>query len=185
MNETEPRPFGASMAWLLDNPLMRANARRYVRRLPVRGGMRVVDVGCGPGRLTVPVARAVGETGEVLAVDLQPSMLERVERRAAGEGLDNVRTMVWAAGDGALPAGRFDVALLIHVLGEFPPDRRPAAMADIASALVPGGALVVAEGGMDPHRQRPETVRALAESAGLLPEPAPHRLMVFRRPATP
>lgn len=63
---TDPEPFPASMAWLLDNPVARIQANRLVRRLPVEPGMRVVDVGCGPGRVTVPVGRIVGEGGEVV-----------------------------------------------------------------------------------------------------------------------
>ena len=162
-----PEPFPASKAWVLDNPLMRAMARGLLRRLPIEPGMRVVDVGCGPGRLTIPVARMAGEQGEVLAVDLQPAMLAIVERHAAEEGLGNVRTLVAAAGGGALPAGRYDLALLSFVLGEIPPDRRRAAIQEVARALRPGAVLAVAEGIFDPHRQRREDVVALAEPEGL------------------
>ncbi|TMC12248.1 MAG: methyltransferase domain-containing protein, partial [Chloroflexi bacterium] len=105
-----PEPFPAAMAWLLDNPLTRVTAARLVRRLGIEPGMRVVDVGCGPGRLALPAARAAGDQGEVLAVDLQRAMLDIVERRAAAAGLRNVRTLEAAAGSGALPAGRHDVA---------------------------------------------------------------------------
>ena len=163
----EPRPFPASMAWLLANPLARAQGSRLVRRLPIGPGMRVVDVGCGPGRLTLPVARTVGEEGEVLAVDLQPAMLAIVERRAARAGLRNVRTLREAAGDGAIPAGRYDVALLATVLGAVPAERRQATIHEIAAALRPGGALIVVEALLDPHRQSHEAVLTLAEAAGL------------------
>jgi ubiquinone/menaquinone biosynthesis C-methylase UbiE len=147
--------------------------------------MRVVDLGCGPGRLTLPVARIVGSEGQVLAVDLQPAMLAIVERRAAAEGLQNISTMEAAAGSGALPAGRFDLALLSFVLGEIPADRRPAAIQEIAAALRPGGRLAVVEGIFDPHRQSREAVIALTEPAGLRFEREDRRLMrtllVFRK----
>jgi len=180
-----PEPFPASHAWLLDNPLGRAQAGRILRQLGIERGMRVVDLGCGPGRLTLPVARIVGSAGEVLAVDLQPAMLAIVERRAAAEGIQNVSTMEAAAGSGALPAGHFDLALLSFVLGEVPADRRPAAIQEIAAALRPGGRLAVVEGIFDPHRQSREAVIALTEPVGLRFEREDRRLMrtllVFRK----
>jgi len=181
-----PKPFPASQAWLLDNPLGRAQAGRILRQLEIERGMRVVDLGCGSGRLTLPAARIVGSEGEVLAVDLQPAMLAMVERRAAAEGLQNVRTVQAAAGSGALPAGRFDLALLSFVLGEIPADRRPAAIQEIAAALRLGGRLAVVEGIFDPHRQSREAVIALTEPAGLRFEAEDRRLMrtllIFRKP---
>jgi len=184
---SRPEPFPASHAWLLDNPLGRAQAGRILRHLRIERGMRVVDVGCGPGRLTLPVARMVGSEGEVLAVDLQAAMLAIVMRRATAEGLQNVRTLEAAAGSGALPDGRFDLAILSFVLGEIPIDRRPAAAQEIAEALRPGGRLAVVEGVFDPHRQSREAVLALTEPVGLRLEREDRRLtstlLVFRKPA--
>lgn len=183
-----PEPFPASKAWVLDNPVMRAMAKGIVRRLGIEPGMRVVDVGCGPGRLTLPIARAVGGEGEVLAVDLQRQMLAIVERRAATEGLTNVRSLEAAAGSGALPAGRYDTALLSFVLGEIPPDRRKAAIHEMAETLRPGGMLAVAEGIFDPHRQSREAVLSLTEPEGLRLEREDRilttALLVFRKPLT-
>lgn len=164
---SDATPFPAAQSWLLENPLTRVFAGRFVGRLGVRPGMQALDYGCGPGRLTIPLARAVGSAGEVLALDLQAEMLARVERRAAAAGLANVRTQQAAAGDALLDPASIDIAVLAYVLGEIPHDRRLAAMREIASALRPEARLVVAEGGFDPHRQLPEAVSELAEEAGL------------------
>jgi len=57
-----------------------------------REGATVADIGCGPGYFTLPLARMVGPTGQVVALDLQPEMLERVRQRAERAGLlDRIR----------------------------------------------------------------------------------------------
>lgn len=168
-------PFPAAHSWFLDNPLTRGLSGRFVRRLGVEPGLRVLDVGCGPGRLTLPLARAVGEGGEVVGVDIQQEMLSRAARRAAAAGLTNVRTIRAPAGDADLPAEHFDLAVLAYVLGEIPQALRRRALTEVAGALRPGARVAVAEGVFDPHRQRVDQVAALAEGSGLRVEAVERR----------
>ena len=151
---------------MLDNPIAKAHARGILKRLEIRDGMRVVDVGCGVGRLTLPIAALVGTRGEVVALDLQERMLAKLARRAARRGLENVHPVRAGAGNGALEGRSFDLALLLAVLGEIPEHRRAAALKEIFEALVPGGLLAVAEGPPDPHRQSREAVLELSERTG-------------------
>ncbi len=53
----------------------------------IRGGMTVMDVGCGRGFASLGLARLVGEGGKVISADLQPEMLAMVDERAARAGL--------------------------------------------------------------------------------------------------
>jgi ubiquinone/menaquinone biosynthesis C-methylase UbiE len=170
-------PFPAAYSWYLDNPLTRVLAGRFVRRIGVEPGLRVLDVGCGPGRLTLPLARAVGEAGEVVGVDVQDEMLARVAGRAAAAGLTNVRTVRAPAGEAGLEREEFDLAVLAYVLGEIPQALRRRALAEVAEALRPGGRVAVAEGVFDPHRQRVDQVAALAERSGLHVETVERRLL--------
>lgn len=183
------KPFPASQSWLLDNPISRAQADRLVSKLDVRPGMKVLDFGCGPGRLTLPLGKLVGASGAVLAVDLQQEMLDRVEHRVAAAGLDNVRTLRAAAGQAQLPPDYFDLAVLAHVLGEIRSDQRVPALRQIVTALRPSGRLLVLEGTGDPHRLRPESVRDLAEQAGLKVEAVSagwwRKVIVLRPPTAP
>ncbi len=55
----------------------------------VKPGMRCLDVGCGMGVFSLPLARCVGEGGKVYAVDVQHKMLEVLDRRAVRSGLEN------------------------------------------------------------------------------------------------
>lgn len=151
---------------LLENPYVDAvaGADRLVERAGIGPGMRVLDAGCGPGRLTLPAARAVGPTGSVTAVDIEPRMLERLRERLAAAGLNNVEIVHAGLGDGKLPTAVFDRALLVTVLGEIPD--KESALREIFAALRPGGRLEVTEVLPDPHYQRLARVRELAFAAG-------------------
>lgn len=72
------------LSWLveMDNPFTKANqAQSLVERLHLELGMKVIDVGCGPGRVTIPTAQKVGPQGIVTAMDIQARMLERVQKK--------------------------------------------------------------------------------------------------------
>lgn len=155
------------MVPLLENPYFQlvAGAELLMDRAGIGPGMAVLDAGCGPGRLTVPIAKRVGEAGRVVALDRQPRMLRRLQRRIAEHGLANVETILGGLGEGRLPADRFDVALLVTVLGEVPD--KTAALREIRHALRSGGVLSVTEVLPDPHYQTLARVRALAAEAGL------------------
>jgi ubiquinone/menaquinone biosynthesis C-methylase UbiE len=153
---------------LLENPYVQAVAgdALLLERAGVAPGMRVLDAGCGPGRLTLPAAERVGPDGRVLAVDLEPRMLARLRERLAARGVRNVETLLAGLGDGKLPGDAFDVALLVTVLGEI--SDPGSALREIHRALRPGGVLSVTEVLPDPHYQRVARVRALAAEAGFV-----------------
>src|SRR3954452_25438891 len=115
-----PIPTPPTLTFLFENPLVEAfaGAELLVERLGLTPGMRVLDAGCGPGRLTLPVARAVGPTGEVVALDSQRGMLEKLERRLVAENITNVRTLEAGLRKGALDREAFDRILLAFVPGE-------------------------------------------------------------------
>ena len=162
-------PCPAWLHWLveLDNPFTQTNRSAFiVEHLGLEQGMAVLDAGCGPGRLTVPVAKRVGAAGVVVAVDVQSGMLDRARQKVATSGLGNVRFVQAGLGEGRLPGGYFDRALLVTVLGEITNPK--AALAEIFNALKPGGILSVTEVILDPHFQSRGTVTALASEAGFL-----------------
>jgi ubiquinone/menaquinone biosynthesis C-methylase UbiE len=161
-------PCPPSFTWLLENRIMEnlAGGTAIIERAAIRKGMQVLDAGCGPGRLTIPVAEYIGSEGHVVALDLQPEMLARVGRRVAQRGLTNVTTVRAALGEGRLRHAGFDRALLVTVLGEIPD--RLGALQEIHAALKPGGLLSVTEILPDPHFQSRGTVRKLAQQAGFV-----------------
>jgi ubiquinone/menaquinone biosynthesis C-methylase UbiE len=160
-------PCPVWLRWLveLDNPLTKTNrAAVIVQRLDLQPGMAVLDVGCGPGRLTIPIARRVGQQGEVVAMDIQAGMLHRAQEKARAANLTNIRFLEAGLGEGKLGRNQFDRSLLVTVLGEIPD--REAALREILDALKPGGILSVTEIIFDPHFQSRHTVARLAHSVG-------------------
>ncbi len=76
------------MGYLLASPVrrLRQNPRRILSPW-LEPGMQAVDVGSAMGFFTLDMAKLVGTTGRVIAVDLQPRMLRGLERRARRKGL--------------------------------------------------------------------------------------------------
>lgn len=146
------RAFPHQLAWLLSNPVrgLLLSPRTLLNRIPLRPTDRIVELGPGPGYFSLAFSAAVPE-GHLELVDLQPEMLAKARRRLAARGCTNVGYTVADAGK-PLPIapGSFDVAVLVHVLGEV--EDQSQCLRSLASVLKPGGVLVLHEGVPDPDR---------------------------------
>ena len=140
----------------------------------VRAGMTVLEPGCGMGFFTLPLARLVGPSGKVIAVDLQPRMIEGLRRRARRAGLlDRIEALVCAADDLGLGRweGRIDLAVAIHTVHETGDDDR--FLGQLARALRPGGALFLMEPRGHVSREAFAATLAAAERLGLVERERP------------
>jgi molybdenum cofactor cytidylyltransferase len=84
----------------------------------VRPGETWLDVGAGAGRLALPLARALDESGgDVIALDVSPSMLEALREIAQDNAIENVRTVEfhWPPDPGSADRFQADVSLIAHV----------------------------------------------------------------------
>jgi ubiquinone/menaquinone biosynthesis C-methylase UbiE len=114
-----------------------------LQRAGVQTGETILDWGCGAGFFAVPAARLVGETGRVLAVDVQPEMVAETHKATEEAGLANIKVMT--AQEYELPAGLadFDWVMLAYVLHEVHEPRRLIELAK--KALRPDGRLLIVE----------------------------------------
>lgn len=145
MNEEKKhRLCPVEKAGILDFGLRRLlqNPERILRPY-VGEGMKALDLGCGPGFFTLPLARLVGKSGTVVASDLQQGMLDIVRKKLAGTGLAGRVTLHQSRPGETGLAGRFDFILVFYMLHEVPDPAR--FLAGIRSLLQPGGKVLLAE----------------------------------------
>lgn len=114
-----------------------------MRLIRVQRGSTVADVGAGSGYFTVRLARAVGATGKVYAVDIQPGMLELLQRAVAKEKLTNVIPVLAVENDPRLPPESLDLVLMVDVYHELSSPQ--VTLGHLKRALKPGGRLVLLE----------------------------------------
>lgn len=111
--------------------------------LKLKPGEAAADIGAGTGYYTWRLAEKVGPKGCVYAVDIQPEMLDLMERNLKTRGFCNYRKVLGTESDPKLPANSVDMILLVDVYHEF---SEPFEMIDsLCRALKPSGRLVFVE----------------------------------------
>jgi precorrin-6B methylase 2 len=116
---------------------------KLVEALKLQPGDVVADIGAGSGYYTFRMAPKVGPKGKILAVDIQPEMLDLIRRRMKDSKIENVEPIQGTEADPKLPAGAVDLILLVDVYHEF---SYPFEMTEaMVKALKPGGRLVFVE----------------------------------------
>jgi ubiquinone/menaquinone biosynthesis C-methylase UbiE len=142
------------------------NALEAFDQLGIQPGMTLVDLGCGNGYWTLPMAKACVRQpplnadassadenadeddtesldGQVLAVDIQPEMLQKLRENMLRAGVDNIQPILGKVDDPRLPAGKVDLVLLVDVYHEF---SHPESMLwSIRRSLKPEGVIALLE----------------------------------------
>jgi precorrin-6B methylase 2 len=131
----------------------------------VQPGAVVADIGAGDGFLTVRLARAVGEAGRVMAVDLDAKALERLRNRVRQERLSNVDVITGESDDPHLARGSLDAAVMViayHEMRDY-----QAMLRHVRQALKNDGRLVIVESLSESRRRLPREEQVSKHEIGL------------------
>jgi ubiquinone/menaquinone biosynthesis C-methylase UbiE len=120
---------------------------KVISSVGVKAGQSVLDFGCGSGIYTIPVARVVGNRGNVYALDKDGEVLDSLMRRADSAGLANIRKVDTPGGTQiTLANDSVDVVLLFDVFHDYyfsSVAERQDLLREISRVLKPGGILSV------------------------------------------
>lgn len=176
------------MGPLLLNPLRRWSLNPEKLLAPyIREGMTVLEPGPGMGFFTLSLARLTGPHGKVIAVDIQPKMIEKLRRRAADAGLAD-RVEVRLATSDSLQiidlTGSIDFALAWAMVHEVPSIER--FFREVAAVLKPGAALLLVEPSGHVRNEHFDAEIHAAQSFGLVtvgtPKIARNHATLLRKP---
>ncbi|MFO0591223.1 MAG: methyltransferase domain-containing protein [Polyangiaceae bacterium] len=152
-----------------------------VKLLQITPGMKVADIGAGTGYFEGPLSAAVGPSGQVLALDIEQSMVDYITARMEKEKIANVKAMLIPGDDPKLASSSVDRVVIVDTWHHIP--GREAYAKKIAEGLVPGGFLMIVDFTMEAehgppkmHRILPEDAKKELETAGLKGEIAQETL---------
>ncbi len=161
---TSHRSFADVPYWsgVFDDPARDAWQKpdALVAALHLQPGMCVADVGAGTGYFSRRLSQAVGPTGTVLAVEVEPNLVTHLRARAEKEGTANVVPVLGSLDNPRLPAGAVDVLLIVDTYHHI--DGRVAYMRAQRRALRPGGRVVIVDWEKRPLPVGPEMDHKLA-----------------------
>lgn len=146
---------------------------QVVTALGLAKGQTACDIGSGPGYFTLRLARAVGPSGFVFAVDVEARMLQALRDRLDKARVRNVAPVMAVADDPLLPHNACDLILVVDTYHFFPDRERY--LARLRRSLRPKGRIVNIDYHRKPtpigppldHRVARETFLAEAQEAGL------------------
>ncbi len=167
MSDNNDRVCPVALAGGLDNRLRRwfHNPHRILEPY-VREGMTAVDFGCGPGFFTLELANLVGPSGSVIAVDLQPGMLQKVRAKITGTALET-RIVLHPCRPNEIGLSQsVDFVLAFYVLHELP--NQAAFFTQVRQLLSAQGHLFIVEPPLHVSRTEFETTLRTARDAGFV-----------------
>jgi ubiquinone/menaquinone biosynthesis C-methylase UbiE len=192
---TSHRSFADVPRWaaVFDDPGRDAwqKPEKTVKALGLWPGARVADLGAGTGYFIAHLAAAVGASGSVMAVDVEPSLVAHLRDRAAADSIENVVPILASPNNPRLPPGAADMVMIVDTFHHL--DSRLRYFRNLQRSLAPEGRIAIIDwrkrelpvGPPPPHKLSREQVIREMRAAGYRLEEAPDFLpyqyfLIFR-----
>lgn len=133
----------------------------------VSKGMTVLDLGCGPGFFSVDMARMVGESGRVIASDLQEGMLRKIRNKIRGTEIEERIILHRCEEDKIGITEQVDFVLAFYMVHEIP--HQDMFFKEIASVLKTNGLILIVEPRFHVSKKAFKQTIEKAQDAGLIP----------------
>ncbi|MHA2283483.1 MAG: class I SAM-dependent methyltransferase [Promethearchaeota archaeon] len=155
------------MTHLIDNPIRRRFIQKpetVSKRMNLKPGMIVVEIGPGKGSYTKAIANSVLPNGKVYAIDIQESIINRLKKRIEKENIVNIIPKIDDAYNLSFDDESVDRVLMIACLPEIPEPVR--VLKELKRVLKPNGLVSLSEMLPDPDYPRRKTEKKWAKEAG-------------------
>ncbi|HKQ13378.1 MAG TPA: class I SAM-dependent methyltransferase [Steroidobacteraceae bacterium] len=129
--------------------------------LEIKPGQTIADLGAGSGYFSFRIAPLVGPTGKVLAIDIEPTMLDTIAQRASREHVTNITTVRSSARDPNLAPHSVDLLFMVDVYHEL--EYPYEVMTKVRAALKPGGRVALVEYRAEDPEVRIKAVHKMSE----------------------
>ena len=142
----------------------------------VKEGMTALDLGCGPGFFSVEMARMVGESGRVIAADLQEGMIQKLKNKIQGTEIEQRITLHICEEDKIGISEKVDFILAFYMVHEVPDQKK--FFEEIKSLLKQSGKVLIVEPKLfHVSKQSFEEMIIKAKDIGLKPVEKPKILL--------
>lgn len=115
-----------------------------IEKAGLKSGDQVLDVGCGPGYVTLMAKQRVGPRGRAVGIDAAPEMIEAARQKAQRTDLD-VEFKVDLIEKLSFPDNSFDAVLSSLMMHHLPDDLKREGLAEVRRVLKPGGCLMIVD----------------------------------------
>ncbi|MBY9019105.1 MAG: methyltransferase domain-containing protein [Candidatus Lokiarchaeota archaeon] len=169
IRKIHPFPIPAFMTRIIDNPIRRKFIQKpylIAERMNLQPGMKVIEIGPGKGNYTKAVACKILPDGEVYAIDIQESVINRLKKRLENEEIKNIIPMINDVYNLTFENESIDRIFAIACLPEIPNPVQ--ALMELKRVLKPEGIISFSELFIDPDYPLRRTEKKWAKEAGLV-----------------